>query len=214
VTPTQSRTHPRFQRHVQVRFRPRHENKTFAGFTTNLSRAGMFIKTNFPSPIGSRLHIEVEDGRGGFSVEGAVVHAYKVSPALEKLRPSGMGVRFLPVDELVTTLLPAPPPAPDAKNRGGPFIVTFDDIEMFVAAVETDIAEGGLFVPTDRPAPLDSIVEVELRLPPPVARPVVVAARVVLLVPGGSGRPGGMGVAFREPRGVFETLRPLAEGLR
>lgn len=103
------RTTPRYSRHLQVRFRPRDEDRSYAGYTTNISRSGMFIKTNFPCAPGARVRIEVNAPDDHFTVEGRVVHAAKVAPSLEKIRPSGMGVRFLPAEELVGDLLGKPP---------------------------------------------------------------------------------------------------------
>jgi hypothetical protein len=67
----------------------------------------MFIVTNSPMSSGSRIRVEVVDRERGFMVEGVVAHARKMAPALARLNQSGMGVRFLAVDELVRELIPA-----------------------------------------------------------------------------------------------------------
>lgn len=78
------------------------------GYTTNISMTGMFIATNSPMAGGSRIRIEVNADRDrGFMVEGVVAHARKVRGELMRVTQSGMGVRFLTVEELVRELFPA-----------------------------------------------------------------------------------------------------------
>lgn len=93
-------------RRVQVHFWKRGEPTTYTGYTTNISMTGMFIATNSPVPQGSRIRIEVVDQDRGFMVEGVVAHARKMRSDLARLNHSGMGVRFLSVEELVRELIP------------------------------------------------------------------------------------------------------------
>jgi hypothetical protein len=67
----------------------------------------MYIATNSPVPSGSRIRVEVIDRDRGFAVEGVVAHARKMQPELARLNQSGMGVRFLSVEELVRELIPS-----------------------------------------------------------------------------------------------------------
>jgi hypothetical protein len=67
----------------------------------------MFIATNSPVPSGSRIRVEVIDRDRGFTVEGLVAHARKMQPEMARLNQSGMGVRFLSVEELVRELIPS-----------------------------------------------------------------------------------------------------------
>jgi hypothetical protein len=67
----------------------------------------MFIVTNTPLLSGSRIRVELVDRERGFMMEGVVAHARKMAPALARLNQSGMGVRFLTVEELVRELIPA-----------------------------------------------------------------------------------------------------------
>lgn len=98
------RSDERHFRRLRVRFWLREESKERIGFTTNISRSGMFLGSNqVPSP-GTRLRIEVLDPRHGFVVEGQVVRAIRVPPALRSVQTSGMGIRFVPIDELVSEL--------------------------------------------------------------------------------------------------------------
>jgi hypothetical protein len=67
----------------------------------------MFIATNSPMAGGSRIRVEVVDRDRGFMVEGVVAHARKISSDMTRISTSGMGVRFLTVEELVKELLPS-----------------------------------------------------------------------------------------------------------
>lgn len=93
-------------RRVQVHFWKRGEPTPYGGYTTNISMTGMFIATNSPMAQGSRIRIEVMDQDRGFMVEGVVAHARKMRGDMARLNQSGMGVRFLSVEELVRELIP------------------------------------------------------------------------------------------------------------
>jgi Tfp pilus assembly protein PilZ len=113
--PMSRRRSTRRPRRVSVQFWKQGDPHPFPGFTTNISMTGMFIGTRSPLPPGTRLRIEVLSERG-FVVEGLVVHAHKIAPEMAQIAQSGMGVRFLSVEELMQEVLPglagkpAPPP--------------------------------------------------------------------------------------------------------
>ena len=92
-------------RRVSVQFWKQGEPHPYPGFTTNISMTGMFIGTRSPMPSGTRVRIEVL-GERGFMIEGVVAHARKVRGELARITQTGMGVRFLSVEELVRDLLP------------------------------------------------------------------------------------------------------------
>lgn len=94
-------------RRVQVHFWKQGEPTAYVGYTVNISTTGMFVATNSPMPSGTRIRIEVIDRDRGFMVEGVVAHARKVRSELAAITQSGMGVRFLSVEELVRELMPA-----------------------------------------------------------------------------------------------------------
>lgn len=94
-------------RRVQIHFWRHGEPNPFVGYTTNISTTGMFVATNSPMPTGARIRIEVIDRDRGFMVEGVVAHARKIRGELARVTQSGMGVRFLTVEELVRELIPA-----------------------------------------------------------------------------------------------------------
>lgn len=93
-------------RRLQVTFWRRGDPHGYPGFTTNISTTGMFVGTHNPFSQGTRLRIEVLDRERGFVVEGVVAHARRGSVDLGRLSPSGMGVRFLSVGDLVRELVP------------------------------------------------------------------------------------------------------------
>ena len=94
-------------RRVQVHFWRQGDPTSYVGYTTNISLTGMYIATNNPVPSGSRIRVEVVDRDRGFMVEGTVAHARKMQVELARLGQSGMGVRFLTVEELVRELIPS-----------------------------------------------------------------------------------------------------------
>ena len=100
------RTAVRRPRRVTVRFWKQGDSTAFSGHTTNISTTGMFLASNSPAPSGARVRIEVMERERGFVVEGVVVHARKVRPELARISESGMGIRFLTVEDLVGELLP------------------------------------------------------------------------------------------------------------
>ncbi|HEX4496658.1 MAG TPA: PilZ domain-containing protein [Thermoanaerobaculia bacterium] len=104
---TSRRRAVRRPRRVQVQFWRQGDPAAYVGYTTNISLTGMFIATNNPIPSGSRIRVEVIDRDRGFMVEGLVAHARKMQPELARLNQSGMGVRFLSVEELVRELMPS-----------------------------------------------------------------------------------------------------------
>jgi Tfp pilus assembly protein PilZ len=114
----------RFARRLQVRFWPQGETHPRAAYTTNISATGMFVSTASPLPSGSRCRVEVIYETRGFMVEGVVVHAARVAPVLRQLKESGMGIRFLSIEDLMTELIPEiadqEPMHPTASPTHGP----------------------------------------------------------------------------------------------
>jgi Tfp pilus assembly protein PilZ len=151
----------------------------------------MFIGTRSPMPSGTRVRIEVL-GEHGFMIEGVVAHARKVRGELARITQTGMGVRFLSVEELVRDLLPGtgggegaavtPPDAPP------PFLSGDDRFE--------DIPE---------PPPLP---ELPPPPPPPQAAPVRPQPPTAGPGIGGSGSIGASGANAAGGPGVFTVRFP------
>ncbi len=75
--------------------------------STNVSRTGIFVRTQLVLPSGTRLRLAVGHSGRDFTVEGVVMRALRAPAHLQSVMPSGMGVRFLTAEELLEELLPA-----------------------------------------------------------------------------------------------------------
>jgi hypothetical protein len=208
---------------VPVRFWLRGEaSAPRRGFTTDLSPGGMHLATSSVCPSQTRLRVEVGKEGSGFVVEGVVAHSRRIAPELRKLGLSGMGVRFLGVEELVSELLGAA--AWEDESGEGPgaeegfYRLRFDSPEQFLRAVRNDVAHGGLFVPTREPAALERTVTIEVVPPVEGLRPVRLSARVVQRIePAAEGeRPNllaGMGVQLDDPGAARKSLASAVAAL-
>ena len=85
----------RLARRLKVRFRPRGEEKFYVGYTANVSETGMFVATIRPAPPGTELDVELSNKKHSLRLGAIVVHSRKVPPMWQRIRPSGMGLRFL-----------------------------------------------------------------------------------------------------------------------
>lgn len=203
----------RFPRRVQVRFwADGNPENSYAGYSRNISATGMFIATIHPHRPGSRLTIEFQAEGKPFEIMGVVAHSAKVSPLLQAVRPSGMGVRFTARHAMLEQLLPEGEVEILDEEDRVVFPMYFSDAEEFVRVFDRDISNGGLFVPTSRPAELHSSVMIELNLPGGSRSMVTCLAKVVHRVQDGDGP--GMGVAFAAPADVTASLEDVVEELR
>ena len=203
----------RFPRRVQVRFWPRGDDaNAFAGYSRNVSATGMFLATIHPMKPGRVLEIEFQDEAGDFRVRGLVVHSAKISPLLQSVRPSGMGIKFLDRSLELERLLPVEEVRENSETDRTVFPMYFPSPEELVARYDQDVCAGGLFVPTTRPADLEAMVAIEIHLPRPEDPVLVFDARVVHRVDSGEGS--GMGIAFENQNEVINRLGPIVESLR
>ena len=88
------RVNNRNPRRVQVRFWDAADEEPRIGYTINVSPTGVFVGTNRPLAPGRKVQMAISIGESEVTLDGTVVHAARVSPLLQRLRPSGMGVRF------------------------------------------------------------------------------------------------------------------------
>ena len=122
---------PRYKRRLPVRFWHPETGDPHQAFTVDISLAGMFIGTRTPLPKGARFRIEILEPGHNYVFQGEVVRSARVAPELQRVSPSGMGVRLLEVRELVEELIPreaekarvVPPTRPPAKARAGRYSV-------------------------------------------------------------------------------------------
>ena len=221
------RDNQRRPRRVPLQFWTRGEARAYTGYSTNFSPTGMFVSTTTPLPRGERVRLEVLDPQNGFIIEGVVMHAARVALALQQVRQSGMGVRFLRVEDLIAGLMrPAAgtATAEDARRPpvDGVYAVRFANSREFLRVIERDVQSGGVFVPTDFPASLGTAVIVEIHPPFEHAVPVRLSASVVQrLEPaqatanavGALAKVAGMGVVFADPQSVLARLQPAIDRL-
>jgi Tfp pilus assembly protein PilZ len=85
-------------------------------------------------------------------------------------------------------------------------------VDELLEVYERDMRNGGLFVPTSRPAEMDSEVSVELNLPQARKSVMTVVAKVVHRTDEPPNP--GMGVAFSDPDGVVGGLFELMKEVR
>jgi Tfp pilus assembly protein PilZ len=132
--------------------------KPHVGYTTNISMTGMFVATTSPFAAGSRIRVELVDRDRAFMVEGVVAHARRLQLEMVRLSQSGMGVRFLTVEELVRELIPG-----GVGETAETEVIPVDRVrqEPPPASPEPPPAQ-----PTPPPAPAKA------GLPPPPATPV------------------------------------------
>ncbi len=64
----------------------------------------MFVATIRPLAPGTELDVEVTDKKTSVHLDAVVVHARKVPAVWQRLRPSGMGLRFLEPGETAASL--------------------------------------------------------------------------------------------------------------
>lgn len=217
----EKRNKQRHPRRIPVRFWKPDDSHPYPGYTMNISPGGMFIGTHSPQPPGTRLRVEVLDPRKRIELESVVTHARRVPHYLRQVEVAGMGVRFLSGEELVARLLPEEeaPPSDVASGAGETteYALHFKSREEFEQVFRRDISQGGLFIPTDRLAPLDTLITVEIHLPGDPVEPIRLPARVVRrFSEKGSRRSGattGLAVAFTEPEAAAATLRRVMERL-
>ncbi len=103
---------------LKVRFwRAGSPDRVFTGYTTNISRSGCFIQTEHPIGTAGRLQLELSSDDLGFVCEGVVARSIKAPYELRQVKPSGMGVRFLTIEELVRAVVPGNLDAHDSANK-------------------------------------------------------------------------------------------------
>ena len=101
------RRNRRWPRQLEVRFWKQGElGQGNRAISTNVSRTGIFVRTQLVLPSGTRLRLAVGHSGRNFTVEGVVMRALRAPAHLQSVMPSGMGVRFLSAEELLEELLP------------------------------------------------------------------------------------------------------------
>lgn len=171
------RTMSRQARRLQVRLKPKGTAKVLRGYTTNISDSGTYVTTHGLLPKGTRVLLELRKDNRNVLLEAEVVRCQK---SFHNLQPSGMGLRFLDVSELVHEMVPAEAEGTEISSAKHVYRLTFPDRAQLVTAYEQDLETGGLFIPTAEPPELGTSVRVEIALADlPAAGTVTLDAKVV-----------------------------------
>ncbi|HXT50495.1 MAG TPA: PilZ domain-containing protein [Thermoanaerobaculia bacterium] len=114
------RRNRRWPRQLEVRFwKQGEEGQGSRAISTNISRTGIFVRTQMVLPSGTRMRLAVGHSGRSFTIEGVVMRALRSPAHLQSVMPSGMGVRFLGPEELLEELLPAIDFQAEEKVLGG-----------------------------------------------------------------------------------------------
>ena len=97
---------PRYKRRLPVRFWHPETGDAHQAYTIDISLVGIFIGTRTPLPKGSRFRIELLEPGHNYVFHAEVVRSARVAPELQRVSPSGMGVRLLEIRELLEELIP------------------------------------------------------------------------------------------------------------
>jgi uncharacterized protein (TIGR02266 family) len=94
--------------------------------------------------------------------------------------------------------------------------VSYSTVDSLFSDFTRDVNEGGMFIETENPAPFDTLVSLQVRLPGS-DEPVRARGRVVRTSRGEGGEPPGMGVEFEEldpgaRARINELVRQLRQG--
>jgi uncharacterized protein (TIGR02266 family) len=92
--------------------------------------------------------------------------------------------------------------------------VDYSAVDAFFSEFTTNINEGGMFVETETPPPLDATVQLQIRLPD-LQTPIKLGGRVAWVSDGKGEGPPGMGVEFQDltPQ-IRATINDLVRRLR
>lgn len=231
------RRNRRLKRRIQVRFWKPDEKIPKSGFTYNVSLTGMFICTNSPLKPGSRVIVEVGKEGRKLELHGQVRHAARVDPLLQKLKPSGMGVRLLRTEEMMAAVLgldaetteepeekeeeqvqeeeTVQTEADEDEEAAPMYSMNFVSPTELATSFERDLKFGGIFVPTVSLPEKDEVV-VEFLFDWSDDARVCIPAYVVKRFEAAEGtamgeKVSGIGVAFSDPEGAIAEFLDIIE---
>ena len=167
------RRNRRWPRQLEVRFwKQGEEGQGSRAVSTNVSRTGIFVRTQMVLPSGSRMRLAVGHSGRSFTVEGVVMRALRSPAHLQSVMPSGMGVRFLNAEELLEELLPAIDFDAEERIPGGMGMTKGAAVEE--APVETPAPPSGAYSMRGdalTPPPQEAREAVRSPAPPPSPTP-------------------------------------------
>lgn len=167
-----------------------------AGFTQDVSSSGMFVVSRALPEVGRRVHLQVQvTATQAVHFEGRVQRHKQAPRALQSVAPSGFGVSFIPLDELVADILP--------QLRAAPLELSCATVEEARRVLEDQLRRGGLFVATQATPARDEALTVVLRLPF-ADTDVVLDGRVMQVVPGA-----GVALQLERPEEAVASLEGM-----
>jgi hypothetical protein len=146
------------------------------GFTQDISSSGMFVVSRALPEVGKRVHLQVQvTATQTAHFEGRVQRHKQAPRALQSVAPTGFGVSFIPLEELVEDILP--------RLRAAPLELSCATADDARRLLEDQLRRGGLFVATAATPARDEALTVVLRLPF-ADTDVVLDGRVMQVMPG------------------------------
>jgi Tfp pilus assembly protein PilZ len=227
----------RLKRRIRVKFWRLDGPVEKSGFTYNVSLTGMFICTNSPFKPKTRIVIQIGKEDNKIEIQGVVRHAARVDPLLQKIKPSGMGVRLLRTEELMAVVLGherdmsaekedeenetalqeevAQTEAVEDQEAATIYRMNFVSPRELATSFERDLKFGGIFVPVlDLPEGDDVVIEFLFDWDDQAR--VQIPAHVVKRFEAAEGttageRVTGIGAAFSDPEGAIAEFLNVIE---
>ena len=183
----------RIESEIEVHFKT--FNQFYKEYTKNISKGGIFIKTENPLPPQTAIEIKLflPDEPEPLEAVGEVVHIIEPELAREKGWDAGMGVQFVDFEETMQAKLERyinkrlkenPHLLQDRRKHPRASIrmkVRFPDLSTLLEKYAKDISQGGIFIPTNDPKPVGTVMNLTL-IHPDTGEEVEVQGEVVRVV--------------------------------
>lgn len=89
------RRHPRFVTSTRVEIRTEDRGELRALWTENISKGGLFVRTEEPPPMRARVEVQLETPDGAITLSAEVVHQIDAAAAANLGHPAGVGLQFV-----------------------------------------------------------------------------------------------------------------------
>jgi len=164
----------RIQAEVEVHFKS--FDQFYKEYAKNISKGGIFIKSNSPLPPQTVLEIKIflPDDKDPVDAVGEVVHTIEPDISKERGWEPGMGIHFVDFPSSMQQRLSK---YVDSKAKDIPGIkvdrrqhprasirlkVKFPDLTTLLENYAKDISQGGIFIPTTDPKPVGVVIGLTL----------------------------------------------------
>lgn len=174
------RRNKRYNKRLKIAFGEKDFSQS--GFTGNVSSSGLFVIASTNVKVGQRLHVQLEVEGKHLYQEGVVARLNVVPPELRTVVKGGFGFRFLSQRELLAELIPSAT-NPQAK------VLSFDTAWKLSELYEKELKRGGVFLWSDAPVAVNTIIPVEFELGY-ANHSFILQAKVVTVVPNPDGKHG------------------------